>query len=791
MFKNNLKLIVRKLRKEKLYSFVNIAGLTVGLTAFLLIALYVRDELSYDKFHADHEQLYRVYATDTTRDVKQGAIAPDLAGIILSDIPAVESAVRMISGGGKSLLTVGDERIYSEKVIFSDANFFEMLDFKLVEGVAQSVLDQPYQAVITTALAEKLFGEENPVGKTVTLNKERELVVTGISETPPNNSSLRFEMVIRSGVAEMDTQRPASMTPALTYLKISEEQDKAQVAKMINELKAKSSYGIFVRDDIFGLLPITDQRLHANFTYANLTDQSDIRFVYLFSGIGLVILLLAVINYINMVTASSLKRAKEIGLRKVIGAQKSQLVWYQLVESVVVTTIALVMAFALTERLLPIMNGLLGKTMELKYFSLEFLLFVPLMGLAIGVLTGLYPSFYISRYKPLVLLKNNMSGTAGKGSLRRVLVGFQFLVAGVMILVTLIMHSQMKFLKEQKMGFDQELLVYVPLFEDLKGQSQVFKNEVLGMSGVSEATVTNWMFGNHTWSGVFGGYYDSDTEERPPYVEVSFVLGDEDVINTLGLKVLESEEGFKMEQLDSTKIVISRLVADGLGWKDESAIGKYVYQYAGYKMKVVAVIEDFHSSSLKDEILPAVILGKESWWNENLLIRFEAEGHQATLKEIKVKYESLLNRPFEFSYVDDEIEKYYKEEADQVALFNTFSGLAIFISLLGLMAMATYSAEQRKKEVSVRKVLGASMRQLILLLNKENGVLVIVAFLIATPITVYAMQDWLAEFKYRVSIQPIIFVLALAGFFVLNLLVTLFFSMKISKANPADTLREE
>ncbi|PIQ48668.1 MAG: hypothetical protein COW03_08615 [Cytophagales bacterium CG12_big_fil_rev_8_21_14_0_65_40_12] len=791
MFKNNLKLIVRKLRKEKLYSFVNIAGLTVGLTAFLLIALYVRDELSYDKFYADHEQLYRVYATDTTRGVKQGSIAPDLAAIIVSDIPSVESAVRMVGAGAKSLLTVDHKRIYSDKIIFSDANFFEMLDFELVEGLAQSVLNKPYQAVITTAFAEKLFGEENPIGRTISLNKERDLVVTGISETPPNNSSLRFDVVIRSGLAEMDTQIQGSMRSALTYLKISEEQDRAQVVKMINEIRPKSAYGLFLKNTEFGLLPLTDQRLHANFTYAYLTDQSDIRFVYLFSGIGFVILLLAVINYINMVTASSLKRAKEIGLRKVIGAQKSQLVWYQLAESVVVTTIALFMAFAITERLLPSMNNFLGKAIELKYLGLEFLLFVPLMGLTIGLLTGLYPSFYISRYKPLVLLKNNMSGTSGKGGLRRALVGFQFLAAGVMILVTLIMHSQMKFLKEQKMGFDQELLAYVPLFEDLKGKSHVFKNEVLGMSGVSSATVTNWMFGMHTWSGVFAGYYDSDTDERPPFVEVSFVLGDEDVVNTLGLKILESEEGFEMNQLDSTKIVISRLVADGLGWKDESAIGKYVYQYAGSKMKVVAVIEDFHSSSLKDEILPSVIFNRESWSDEKLLVRFENKGHQATLKEIKTKYESLLNRPFEFSYVDDEIEKYYKDEADQVALFNAFSALAIFISLLGLMAMATYAAEQRKKEVSIRKVLGASMKQLILLLNKENGVLVIIAFLIATPFTVYVMQDWLSEFKYTVTIHPALFILTLAGFFALNLLVTLLFSMRVSRANPADVLRDE
>lgn len=791
MLSNYLTIIFRKLRKERLYSIINLLGLTIGLTAFLLISLYVRDELSYDQFHADHEQLYRVYATDTTRDVKQGAIAPDLAGIILSDIPAVESIVRMVGARGKSLLTVDDRRIYSDKVLFSDANFFEMLDFKLVEGAAQLILSQPYQAVITTDLSEKLFGDENPIGKTITLNKERELTVTGISKSPPANSSLQFEMVIRSGVAEMDTQRPGSMRSALTYLKVPENQDKSKVALMINELKAKSSYGIFLRDDVFGLISLQDQRLHSNFTSDYITSQSDIKFVYLFSGIGLVILLLAVINYINMVTASSLKRAKEIGLRKVIGAQKSQLVWYQLVESVVVTTIALIIAFAITERLLPVMNGLLGKTMELKYFSLEFLLFVPLMGLAIGVLTGLYPSFYISRYKPLVLLKNNMSGTAIKGGLRRVLVGFQFLVAGVMILVTLIMHSQMKFLKEQKMGFDKELLVYIPLFQDLKGKSQVFKNEVLGMSGVSSATVTNWMFGQYTHSNVYAGYYDGDRESRPADVYVSYNVGDKDVVNTLDLRVIEADTKFNTGEIDTTDIIISELVVEGLGWKGGSALGKYVYEYGGRKRKVIAVIEDFYSSSLKDEILPAVIMKGEAWSEEKLLLRFETEGHQATLEEIKTKYEALLNRPFEFTYVDAEIEKYYKEEADQVALFNTFSGLAIFISLLGLMAMATYSAEQRKKEVSIRKVLGASMKQLILLLNKENGILVIIAFLIATPIAIYAMQDWLAEFKYRISIQPMLFVLALAGFFILNVLVTLFFSLKVSKANPADTLREE
>lgn len=791
MLRNNLKLIIRKLRREKLYAFVNILGLTIGLTAFLLITLYVRDELSFDKFHENHHELYRVYADDTKRGEKSGEIAPDMAGIILADVPAVKSVLRVSRQGAKNLLIVDDKSIYADKILFTDANFFELLDFKLIEGAASAVLSKAYQVVITKNLSERLFGEQNPVGKSIKLNKVLDVIVSGVCENPPVNSTLKFDAVIRNSVETMDTPRRGSMMPVTTYLQIPQGQDVEQVAELINQLKDKSAYDFFVKNDEFGLIPLADQRLNSNFTRSYTTDQSDIQFVYLFSGIGILILLLAIINYINMVTASSLKRAKEVGLRKVIGAQKSQLVAYQLGESIVVTTVALTIAFALTERILPMLNNILEKAMELNYFSLEFLVFVPLLGIVIGVLTGLYPSFYISRYKPLVLLRSNASGVSGKGRTRKVLVGFQFLVAGIMILVTLVMQAQMRFLEQQKMGFDKELLLYIPLFDDLKGDSQVFKNEVLGMSGVQSATVTNWMFGMYTYSSVFAGKFDIDSEERPLSTSVSYVLGDKDVVNTLGLKVLESIDAFDFEQMDSTQIIIGRLVAEKLGWKGESALGKDVYQYGGDKWRVVAVVEDFHSSSLKEEILPAVILKQESSSDENLLVRFDTEGHQNTLAKIREKYEGTLNRPFEFSYVDDAINQYYKQEADQVTLFNTFSGLAIFISLLGLIAMATYSAEQRKKEVSIRKVLGASLKQLVFLLNRENMILVIIAFIIASPITVYALQGWLSEFKYRISIQPLLFLAALVGFFLLNILVTILFSFRVSNANPADVLREE
>lgn len=790
MFRNYLKLVLRKFRKDKLYSIVNISGITIGLTAFLLIALFVRDELSYDRFHKDEDQLFRLINENKQNGFRSGYIPPDFAEYILEDVPGIESFTRITQDRSKSLLQYQDKVIYSGGVFITDSNFFETFNFKLINGHESNVLSKGYNAVLSVDFARKLFGEIDPIGKEIELDKKETIIVTGLSEVPRSNSSIKFDIIIKAGPTHMiNTFDQGRLTNVITYLRTTEKADLEQLEQSINEVKSKPNYAEILENTDFQLQSIKDQYLKGGLEYDKF-EIGDIRFVYLFSGIGLVILILAIINYVNLVTAQSIKRSKEIGLRKVVGASKIQLVYYQFFESVVITTFSLMLAFAITERLIPIFNDKLDKAVSLNYLSLEFLVIVPLLGVLLGVISGAYPAFCIGRYKAITMLRNDLNTGVKKSGVRKVLVLFQFASAGILILVTVIMHSQMSYLAKRKMGFDQELLVYVSLFSDLKGRSKVFKNEVLKMPGVASATVTDWIVGDPVSTSRYADRVDRESRERPPYVNITSISADEDIIKTLRLEVLQKEAGFEFDQLDSTNTVISQSVADGLGWSD-NPLGKFVYSYGGQRRRVVAVVEDFHSASLKEEIKPTIIEVNKIWGEEKLLIRFNASDHQQALLMLGERYETLLNRPFEFEYIDQEIERFYSKEVKQVKLFNLFSSLAIIISLLGLLAMTAYLLEQKRKEVSIRKVLGASIKQLILMLNKEYIGLIFIAFLIASPIAYYAIQNWLSEFKYRIVVSPFLFIGVFAAFLALSWLVTIFQSLKVTVQNPADVLREE
>lgn len=789
MLRNYLKIIVRNFKRERLHSVLNLVGLMTGLTAFIFIALFVRTELSYDQFHSQKSSLYRIIQVDKESGARKGFIPPNLAEQFEADIPGIIGFNRLTNDKPRNLVQLGDKGIYTQGFYYTDTDFFDLFDFKLIEGGDNVLTDQGY-AVLTRSFAAKFFGDVDPIGKELILNKEQKLVVSGICEDPPHNSTLQFEMLAKAPVGQFEnTMNKGYLRSVVSYLNIGEKTDPITLTGQLNESNATAEYKRFFENISFELIPITDQHLRSDLG-RDMFDVSDIRMVYLFSGIGLTILLLAIINYINMVIARSLRRAKEIGLRKVIGAQKRDLIGFQLLESVLMTTISLVLAFAIAERIIPLLNDQFDMGLYLNYLSMEFLVFVPLIGIGLGLLSGLYPAWYISKYSSLVLLRSSGKGVGGKNWLRKVLVGFQFLVAGVMLLVTVIMQSQMQFMKSREIGFEKDLLVQIPLFEELKGSSQIFKNETLGMAGISSATIADWMIGQHVSSSRFTEKVKQDSRERPPYADVTVLNGDKDIVKTLGVKILDMELGFDLNQLDTTHTIISKAAAIKLGWEGE-AIGKMLYGYGGEERRVVAVIEDFHSTSYKEEMEPTVIEVKEVWADENLLIRFSADQHKETLAAIKERYETLLKRPFEFAYLDDEIDKFYRKEAGQISLFNTFSILAIALSLMGLIAMASYATRQRQKEVSVRKVLGASIKELILMLNKEQTWLTVIAFVIATPIVVYAMQDWLATFKYRISIDPLYFVLAILGFIALNIVTTLAYTLKVSKANPADTLRNE
>lgn len=787
MLTNYLTIIIRKLRKERLYTFVNLLGLTIGLCAVLLIGLFVNDELSYDKFHSDKDRMFRVISNSEQFGFN-GLIACDYVESVAEIAPQIEAYSRISRIDEQVLLESGETRLYSENTFLVDHNFFEFFDFGLLDGMAAEVLKQPGTAVISRSMADRIFGNKNPVGKELLLDKERSVLITGVAADPPANSHIRFDLLVAQQ-EEFSNQfeNMGYVSSLISYIKLTPGYDLSSVTGQFDQLRDKVAYAMFLDDLVFQLVPLTEQHLAPYYEY-DFFAKNDIRFIYLFTGIGLVILILAVINYINLATAQALRRSKEIGLRRVIGANRSQLMVYQFLESVVVTTVAFVLAFALAERALPLYNDLLHKSITLDYLSIEFLLGVPAMGMVIGVLAGAYPAFFQSRFQAIRLVNEQNTGRGGKKNLRRGLMLLQFTVAGVLLLTTLIMQSQMGYLEEKDLGFDQDHLVSIPLYEDSVFNGAYLKQQVSGIAGIKDVSVSTWKMGGGTSSGVFS---DRHTEgEGAEYLRLEYIAADKDYINTLGLRVKASSGAYREHGLQPGDVAVSQKLIDTFGW-NENPIGRKVYDYHNKEMTIAAVVEDFYVRPLTTEVRAALVyLGSEPRF-ENLVLRIDAQNYRTVLDRVGPLYEQSYKRPFVYAFVDDQKAQFYRTEFGQLRLFSIMTSLAVFIALMGLLALTTYMTQQRQKEVSIRKVLGASVKELLLMLNKEHTWLTVIAFALAVPLSIYLMQDWLANFKYHVQLGPALFALAIAGFIAINVIITLVYTLRVSKANPAHTLRNE
>lgn len=791
MFKNHLLITFRKLKRQKLYTFVNILGLTVALTVCCLIALFVRDELSFDRFHEDFENIYRLNSLRGEEQAISGYAYADFIEYVDERVPEVSSYVRIVSGGSLNLLEGDNDEFYSKSLIYVEANFLEFFTFELLQGDSNTVLSNPNSMVVTESLANKLFGEQSALGKEVIINKEQTYMVSAVVKDPPKNSSIQFEALLPIKPEQVEnTFSEGYLTGNINFIKLGPNTTLDRAERSINLVKEVPNYSEVLETTSFRLMPLKDQRLRSGYEQDGLLF-SDIRMVYLFGSIGLVILVLAIINYVNLVTAQSLQRAKEIGLRKVIGANKTHLAWLQVFESIAITTISLVCAFALTERLIPLFNSLTSKEVTVGYFSSEFLVLVPLFGVLLGLLAALYPSLRTSKVSPLVLVGRPQDKLWSDQRIKKALMLVQFSAAIILLLVTFTMRSQMRFLENSKVGFERELLINIPLFKDQKDYHNILKSEISKIKGVHSASVTDWMIGGYTSSTKYSEAPDQSSRERPPKAGVTKVSADESILSTLRVEVIEALEEFNYEKLDSTQLVVTESIVNELGWED-GILGKSLFEYSGKSHKVVAVIKDFHSHNFKEAVMPTTIQRSEkNYGNDDLLIRLESEQHQETLKEVAEVYENIADRPFEYSYISDVLDRYYKTESDQILLFNIFSSLAMCISLLGLLGMISFVAQQRRKEISIRKVLGATLAYLILLLNKGFIKLALIAFLVSVPVAYYTSEKWLDSFIYRVEVSPAIYIATLIGFVLISGLVTLSQSLKVSKENPADVLREE
>jgi len=789
MFRNHLKLVFRRLRKERLFTFVNIFGLTIGLTAFLLISLYVRDELSYDQFHSNKENIYRVISEYEKRGVS-GMIASDFVEFFSEDIPEIKSYTRISAVGGEySLVSNNDKRLNTKGVFFVDQNFFDFFSFELLNSPASGSFSESGSGIITESLSKKVFGDENPIGQLVEINKGEKYIISAIAKDPPSNSTIQFELLLfKQGLFKNDFERMHGIKTVVTYLSILPEHEKEIIARKIMAAREKPIYSRFTKENEYSLLSLTDQRLKAPYE-RDFFAKNDMRYVMLFSGIGLVVLVLALINYINLVTAQSIKRKKEFGLRKVIGADRKHLIFYQLIESTMITMISFLFAFAAAERLIPTFNDLLEKDISLQYLSSDFFIWVLLAGLLLGLVSGIYPAFNIARVKPLSLLNEKTNSARGSNWFRKGLVLFQFITTAILISVLMIINGQMKFLKEKELGYNTDFLITIPLDRDSTHLYKVLKQEIWTVSGVQSTSLNGFRVGGSWTTSVMDK--PNVQGEGAKGVARDVIYGDNDLIKAMGINFYWRSNSYESRAFGENKMLINYSLAKKLEWLDNPE-GKRLYGWNDQKGKeVVGIVNDFHMKSLKDEIQPMVIYSLGKWGTSNLLVRLEGSMGGNTMSQIGDIYVGMFDRPFEFDFLDDQVKAFYKKEQGQFKLFQIFSSLAIFISLLGLVALTIYMIELRRKEVSIRKVLGASVQRLILMLNREYTILVVVAFLIASPIAYYAMQDWLAAFKYRIEISPMLFVGGFLGFLAMCWMVSIFQSLKVSGENPADVLREE
>lgn len=793
MFKNHLKLALRRLRKEKLYSFVNVFGLTIGLTAFLLISLYVRDELSYDKFHANADQIYLLTNYDDVRDSRGSKVPADFVEYVERGVPEVEAFVRITDPSWKSidLIQSNASDFYTERMFYADENFFEFFDFEVIDGNRKAILAELGSVVLTESFALKLFNRLDVIGEELVFNKEEKFHISGICQDPPGISSLKFDLIARAPkhIFQDKFSSEGRMTLATSFVKLPKQVNLESILTPINdEIRSIPAYFEVWENVKYQLERLPDIRMKSGIT-SNEFQTTDPQSVLVFSLIALVILLLAIINYVNLVTAQSVKRVKEIGLRKVIGAGSIHLLKYQLLESILISIISLILSFGITERLIPLFNAYLGKDITLNYFSLDFFLWVIVVGVALGLISGLYPAYYITRVRPLSLMNKSVESSGGRGVFRKALVLFQFTASGIIVLVLLVMSRQMNFVDQQTMGFDKDNLVTIPLYVDDQADLRKLKGDILQIKGVQSASLNTWRFGGMNSKGFYNKAF---VKGEDGFIEAwfNYVGADEDFINTLSLNLVSTSGKFKNGELSEDQVIISESVVKAFGW-GEDALEKRIHMYGKNSKEVVAIAADFHSYSLKEEIQPMVIEKYDYNDPERLTLRIDAITREQTMSEIEEVYTALTDRPLSYHYLNDQVERYYATEKNQFQLFQIFSGLAVFVSLLGLIAMTIYMAAQRRKEVSIRKILGASIRGLIFMLNREFTILVVLSFLIATPIAYYSMQDWLTEFVYRIEISPMIFVGALAAFLLMSWLVTIGQSLKVSNENPADVLREE
>lgn len=794
MIKNLILVAFRNLVKDKAYSLINILGLTIGITFSLFLFFYVLDELSFDRYYPNADRIFRInaYINEPDNKMKWANTQFPLGPVLQKDFPEVEDAVRFVDVGRK-MYKKGELKFYENKVYYVDSNLFKVFGHKIIEGDPNTALTAPNSMVLTAGLAEKFFGKTyGVVGNALEDNEGKVFRITAVIGDIPKNSHILFNALISRSTLPREFANNWGSFGFYTYVLLRPNVSAEQFQEKLLPMYDKYMASIFDQFNIkihYGVQPVTAIHLHSDMSNEP-EELGSMSYIYILSAVAFFMLLIACINYMNLTTARSARRSKEIGIRKVSGSGRSQLISQFLIESTLTAGIALLLSMGLTALLLPVFNQLSGK-----YFSFQNL-FTPstaylllLIILFVGLVGGSYPAFYLSKFNPVSVLKGSLSRSSGNLGLRKVLVVIQFSISMIMLICTYVVYGQLKYMKEKDLGFDRSQVVSIQVNsgDNRRGRISSLLNELKNNAGILGASASQ-----STPGGQNINFNLFSVEGKNGFVDkgVDCYGIDENFVNTLGIQL---KDGRNFTSVTDTlrSILVNESMVKTFGW--DNAIGKRVKfpgDTTGFYLEVVGVVKDFHQKSLYNPINPLILFYRP---NSNVLaVKIHPMNIQSTLAALEKSWQSIFpGLPFEYTFLDADFDSQYVADQKRGRIFTSFAILTILITCLGLLGLIAFTTEQRQKELSIRKIMGAGTMQLVSLVTLNFVILVGVSCLIAFPVAYYFMHKWLAVFPYNSGLQPTSFMWSALIVLVITLLTVLFHTVKASLANPSKNLRTE
>jgi putative ABC transport system permease protein len=797
MLKNYITIALRNLFRQKGFAIINISGLTIGLTVSALIILYIVHELGYDRFHDNAERIYRVavHGEISGQGLNVAVSSPPFGPALVNDYPEIVDYTR-INPPHNSLFAFGDERYYEDDILFADSSFFKIFTIPLIYGDPQTALEVPRSIVLTESLATKYFGKEYPVGKVLRYNDQADLTVTGVCEDYPDNSHFTFQALISfstlmefQGEGWMNTWGNFAM---YNYVMLDEHANLESLMDKMPDFFMKYMSDEIQEADIsfeIDLQPVTSIHLHSDLM-AEIGNNSDIRYIYILMAITLFILILASINFMNLSTAKSANRAREVGIRKVVGSTRQNLVRQFIGESVIISLISLFITFFLIELILPAFNDITGKELDMQYIlDWQLTLGFILLAVFVGIFAGSYPAFYLSAFNPIRVLQGRLKAGSSNSLLRNALVFIQFTVSITLIIGTVVIYKQITYMREKDLGFEPSNVIVIHLRnEETRNKGQVIKERFLTYPNVLSASLTSGLPAGQL-SGT--GYFPEGYGDKDPWLIYGFSVDQDFIERTMKMRVINGRNFSTEFTTDSTAVLINEVLLNKLAWDDP--IGKIIYsdRTTPTPYRIIGVMRDFHMQSLHQQINP-IMLRFMGGQPNYLIVKLLSDSTPLTLLALENAWEEINpDIPFDYQFLNERIGQFYAYEKKMGNIFVYFTSFALFIAALGLYGLATFISEQRTKEIGIRKAMGSSITKISYILSRDFAKPVLLANLVAWPVAWFAINKWLQNFSFRTDLALWIFPAAALFTLLLALITVNIQTIRAASANPVNSLRYE